>query len=380
MQKKITLLVSAIVMGGVALALSESAMAGGYEPPVRCVMPSITYGPVRPGETLISIAKSLYPNGNPAKVAGALLKKNASAFDSGKNPIPGKILRVPTCQEIENATPLTVAPAREGAIKAAKKLPVKTATSVKDSQKTPSAPALEERLPGVGVAPGAKYMGSAEVKTFRVDENSVVRATISKNYINRISTPFRDPVVVDASGWNLTKQGNSLYVVPKGDRAQAFYITGGKGDPTISVVLVPKEGALPQTIILQLDKPNANVQLSKKEMKKILNPESYSGRIQAVFKRAALNQVIPGYTKSSVKRMIARTNDLLIVPERRYSGRLDDVFVYWIENSVDHPVKLDEASFYEDGVKAIAFYPKTTIQPGEGTRMIIMSQKTKVAK
>jgi conjugal transfer pilus assembly protein TraK len=247
-----------------------------------------------------------------------------------------------------------------------------TAVSLPIPAKTP---VLATPLPGVGMLPGAIPMNN----TIRVRENSSESAPISFRYINRIATPFAKPKLLESAGWEISKNGSSVFVKPTSPEPTVLYITGDSpNDPTISIVLVPQE-IPPQTLTLQLDKGYGN-NGSDKNTDDINKASSYSERIQIVMKSVALGKTVSGYSESPLPKSVARSENLIFTPDKRYSGRSDDVYVYWIENATEAPLELDESMFYEDGIRAIAFFPETVLQPKQGTRLFVMSENGKGAK
>lgn len=233
------------------------------------------------------------------------------------------------------------------------------------------APSLQMPLPGVGTLPGAVPMNN----TIRVRENSAESVPVALRFANRIATPFANPMVIDASSWEIQKNGSSVFIKPTSAEPVAMYITGDRpGDPTISIVLVPQD-IPPQTVALQLDQGKTGA--DSEEAAQLMKSGSYNERIQAVMKAAALGKTLPGYSEGPLPRSVGRSANLIIVPEKRYSGRFDDVYVYWIENGSTSELELDESMFYEDGVRAIAFYPEIRLMPGRGTRLFVMSDNGK---
>jgi conjugal transfer pilus assembly protein TraK len=236
----------------------------------------------------------------------------------------------------------------------------------------PKPPALAVPLPGVGIFPGAVPMNN----TIRVRENSSETASISFRYINRIATPFAKPKLLESAGWEISKNGSSVFVKPTTPEPTVLYITGDSpNDPTISIVLVPQE-IPPQTLTLQLDKGYGNGGTDK-DAGDVNKAASYSERIQIVMKSIALGKTVSGYSESPLPKSVARSDNLIFTPDKRYSGKSDDIYVYWIENATNAPLEMDESMFYEDGIRAIAFFPETLLQPGKGTRLFVMSENGK---
>lgn len=332
-----------------------------------------TYGPVERGENIYQIIKKLLPDykGDTKDVVAAFVRLNPKAFIRHDPNLlqAGVTLVVPSERDIR------VGEGKSLMSNVSKDSPkTSTVQSLPPPPIPPKAPALHMPLPGVGVLPGTVPMNN----TIRVRENSAESVSVAMRFVNRISTPFVNPIVIDASSWEIQKNGSSVFVKPTTAEPVAMYITGDRpGDPTISVVLVPQD-IPPQTVALQLDQGRTGG--DSEEAAQLMKANSYNERIQAVMKAAALSKTLPGYSEGPLPHSVGRSENLIIVPEKRYSGRFDDVYVYWIENASKTEVELDESMFYEDGVRAIAFYPEIRLMPGRGTRMFVMSDNGRGAK
>lgn len=330
-----------------------------------------TYGPVKDGENIYRIAGKLFPEHekDPADVVTAFVRLNPDAFIRHDPNLlqAGVTLIVPAESDIRAGEGKTLVASAPRA--ASNKAP--TVPTLPPPPIPAKAPALHMPLPGVGALPGAVPMNN----TIRVRENSAESVSVALRFANRIATPFANPMVIDASSWEIQKNGSSVFVKPTTAEPVAMYITGDRpGDPTISVVLVPQD-IPPQTVALQLDQGKTGA--DSEEAARFMKASSYNERIQAVMKAAALGKTLPGYSEGPLPRSVGRSANLVIAPEKRYSGRFDDVYVYWIENASASEIELDESMFYEDGVRAIAFYPEIRLMPGRGTRMFVMSDNGK---
>lgn len=227
-------------------------------------------------------------------------------------------------------------------------------------------PQLEMPLPGLGSLPGAKKMPSKNIVRF---DGEMAEVAVSQDFPNRIVTPFAKPRAVDASGAEITVDGNSLYIRPANAAPLAIYVTGDKpGDPVASLLLRPMDTVPPQTIVLQTDQKAAKGAAGDEP-----GADTYVGRIVDTFRKIALGGIPAGYSNAELPVSIARLGDLLVKVERRLSGRESDIYVYQVENASTSIVELKEEMFNDEamGVRAVGFYPNVVLAPRQATRVVV---------
>jgi conjugal transfer pilus assembly protein TraK len=132
------------------------------------------------------------------------------------------------------------------------------------------------------------------------------------------------------------------------------------GRPVVALTLVPK--SIPaQSIVVQLD-PSTRVADDAEE-----EAEGYSNRLVQLLREIVRGRVPQGYSAAPIAVGQATVGPVRATPEERWSGADMDIHRYRIENTGAEPVELTDPSFYEPGVKAVLFFPRIRIAPGETT-------------
>lgn len=230
------------------------------------------------------------------------------------------------------------------------------------------------KLPGVGQIKGDDAMFNANVISVRPDRTEVVY--ISKNFPNRIATPFSVPKMIGADIQDLVTQvGSSLYVQPGVQNPLGVFITGSSpGDPVISITLVPKD--MPQqTVSLLLD---STTDAGKRPKSKDGSGDSYTNRLVNLLREVASGRAPAGFSEGALPNAIGRMGNLLVMPEMRYSGHDMDIFKYRIENKGPSALEINEADFYQEGVLAVSAFPNVRLNPGGATFVFIVADKSAV--
>jgi len=230
---------------------------------------------------------------------------------------------------------------------------------------------LEQKLPGLGLMPGDKQATKANVVRVSSDRNEIIY--VSADFPNRIATPYSDPKVIDDDKAVVKAVGQSVYVTPKSDAPITLFVSGpSPNDPVVSLTLVPKN--LPsQTIILQVDEPVAAV--GAKPDEEAPSDDVYTDRIRYVMRQIALGKTPEGFAEGALPKAVARMDQLMVVPEVRYSGSNYDVYRYRVENVSNATVEMDEQAFATDGVRAVAIFPNAILEKGQSTSVFVMADK-----
>ncbi|MBK4737837.1 TraK domain-containing protein [Noviherbaspirillum pedocola] len=230
---------------------------------------------------------------------------------------------------------------------------------------------LEQKLPGLGLMPGDKQATKANVVRVSSDRNEIIY--VSAQFPNRIATPYADPKVVDDETAVVKAVGQSIYVTPKSENPITLFVSGSSpNDPVVSLTLVPKN--LPsQTIVLQLDEPLAAVGAKPEE--EAPSGNVYTDRIRYVMRQIALGKVPEGFAEGALPKAVARMDQLMVVPQARYSGSSYDVYRYRVENVSDATIEMDEQAFATEGVRAVAIFPNAILEKGQSTEVFVMADK-----
>lgn len=238
-------------------------------------------------------------------------------------------------------------------------------------------PASANPMPGLGVPPTAQVPGKPFVIHATPGVNEV--AMVSDKYPNRIATSFANPQVIDLTGAQIQTMGGSIYFVPKDNSPAAIFITDEPSakvpnPPTVSLTLVPKP--IPaQTIVVQLDSASMHGPgMGSVEEEKL--GQSYVDQIRATMRQVVRGVTPSGFTEETLTSVPAATvGQLRIYPEKRLSGTRTDIFRYRIENIANNAIELTEQSFYQRGVRAVAFFPNIRLERKQATKVYIIADK-----
>lgn len=231
-------------------------------------------------------------------------------------------------------------------------------------------------MPGVGKLPGSSAVFNANVVPISASRNEVVY--MSNAFANRISTPFRHPKIVGnlPPGYDeetVQVVGSSMYFPPIETRIAVFLTGSDVSDQVLSLTLEPKD--IPsQTITLALD--GGESASSAPDRRNDAAPNSYTDALIAKFRTIAMGKIPAGFSSAKMPPSIARSGELIIIPEERFSGSKLDIYRYRVENSGKSTIELAETGFYEEGVRAVAIYPNLMLNVGEFTYVFVVADKS----
>lgn len=231
-------------------------------------------------------------------------------------------------------------------------------------------PPQAQLLPGLGVMPGD--INEMKVKSVRVgiDRNELVYVSLTQ--LNKISTPFEQPQVVDSSGAVVKAVGQDLFIQPISDKPLTIYITDGGIGQSVGLTLVPKPNLPAQSIVLQPEtSPTKSMAVGAKTDDYV--PSDYVGKLTAHFKQLALGKTPNGFTKGRLPRAVAANAQTVYEPLYKYAGSSYDIYSYKIRSISETPIELNEESFYTAEVRAVAFYPLAMLQKDEETTVFVIS-------
>lgn len=244
---------------------------------------------------------------------------------------------------------------------------------------TPNYPAtpLVTELPGLGRVPGTQPPGKALVVRSVAGVNDIV--PVARNFPNRIATPFNDPVWVDQGTANIDKLHGSVFVTPKSDRAIQLFITENN-DPNAAVVqltLLPRP--IPgQTLVVQIEGYDVNVAAKRAatSARDQQMPDEYTDQLLFLLREVARGRAPSGYTEETLSAAAANLpGGVQVLPEKRYSGSTYDIYRYRVRNASGQRITLSEQSFFQKGVRAVAFFPLLQLVGGQETAVHIITSK-----
>lgn len=104
---------------------------------------------------------------------------------------------------------------------------------------------------------------------------------------------------------------------------------------------------------------------------------SFAQELASVLNDIARLHVPAGYTVRPLKEKMVMQNGMGTMPVERYTSNRFDVYRYRLSNSTGRVQELAEEMFGRNKhVRAVSFYPKKILYPGEVTDVLIMTSKT----
>lgn len=193
---------------------------------------------------------------------------------------------------------------------------------------------------------------------------------ISAEFPNIILTPFQSAraMGLDSKDYDLDSNGKALLIKPRLGKKLWISITDANnpGGVPISLTLIPKKGMNSQTIVATVAKGTTN----------LASPMGYQQSLSDVLKAIANKQLPDGYVIRPLNHHFSMANGVSVKPIEQYSGNQYDVYRYRLSNKTRQQQTLAEEMFANDSrVVAVSFYPKTILNHGEQTDVLIMVQK-----
>lgn len=225
------------------------------------------------------------------------------------------------------------------------------------------------------VAPEPISLDAATLKQQTVvisnDDTHVV--PVSQSNINRINTPFRNPIVLVNGGAKYKVVGQDVYLIMESDQPIGIFVREddniSNNSPVASLTLVPKAIA-PQNIAVVLEN-SLKERLSNPNVKIATD---YQDVLRATMASIAQNKLPDGYSKSNVtEKAVARIGSVVLRPKTLYSGVENNVYVYTAQNVSGQYVELSEPSFWHKGVRAVSIFEKIRLAPNDTTEIFIIA-------
>ncbi len=215
--------------------------------------------------------------------------------------------------------------------------------------------------------------------------NEIVR--LSSRLPNRIATPFKDPRVVGDVPDDDSQQivGSDVYLRPQGEQPMGvFIVDGANTSQAISLTIIPTPDIPGQNLIIKLEdlrtvSPLAG--MASAEEQEITQPRStdYVNNVRQIMSQAVRGK-IRGFAAVPLEGGVAKMGPIEVTPEYAFTGSTVDVYRYAIKNASEGAVDLAETAFYRKGVKAVSFFPKLSLQPGEGGYVFLLADKPKAGQ
>lgn len=210
-------------------------------------------------------------------------------------------------------------------------------------------------------------------QTVTIDNDDTHVVAVSAANMNRINTPFRNPIVLVNGGAKYKVVGQDVFLVMESDQPIGVYVREddnlANNSPVASLTLVPK--AIPMQ--------NISIVLANTMRERLSNPNAkiatdYQDVLRLTMGQVAVGKLPDGYSKSNVReKTVTRVGAVTLRPKLIYSGVENNIYVYTAQNVTGQYVELSEPSFWHKGVRAVAFNEKIKLAPNDTTEVIIVA-------
>ena len=275
------------------------------------------------------------------------------------------------------------APARPPAPPAAAGVP---AAPARTAEPPPLAPvtSLEVALPDASSIPSGGFPGLGAVApppdlagpaVINLQPGITAKIKISGRMPNRIATPFTQPKVVDTSGAQIIINDADVFVVPASATPFSIFITDAEpGKPVAALTLIPDSSLDAQSVLLQIDRSaNPYHAHTAAQAEETRETSAYESQIVYLLRKVVNGQQPKGFVEATLNVPPFSIGPVRGVPSKRWAGTTMDIYRYDLTNRSNNWVELTEQSIYESGVKAVAFFPRVRLAPGESTYAFVVA-------
>ena len=224
---------------------------------------------------------------------------------------------------------------------------------------------------------GVKATGSNVVK---VESGRNVTLTVAGDQLNRVVTPFTNPLVHTVSKAKINVDGSVVYVsLAQEDGPSTMFITEtGESDPSISLTLVPQAVAPREVRLTLAGGVGSVVSVSGSKSAKWEKSLPYTEALEKVMVGTARGEVPPGYNLRNLAshdpsprcRMAVR-----VEPRQVLEGHNFLVVVSRLTNISSQQLMVDESTCYQEGVRAVAVWPQVSLAPRQSTELYVVYQR-----
>ena len=210
---------------------------------------------------------------------------------------------------------------------------------------------------------------------------------IAVGHLNRLVTPFDNPVVTTTSQATTSTKGKIVYVATPDEPPVTLYITPGDNqDIALSLTLIPKR--IPaREIHLSLDKDTYKVltklqqQASPAAGKAADKEQEYITTLKKLFRDLGLQKTPPGFSlrePGHAESIRCHQDRLQISTGQLLEGQDLSILVGVARNTGVTSIEFDERSCAtgKDEVLAVAAWPKVVLRPGESTELYVAVRRS----
>ena len=210
---------------------------------------------------------------------------------------------------------------------------------------------------------------------------------IAVGHLNRLVTPFDNPVVTTTSQATTSTKGKIVYVATADETPVTLYITPGDNqDIALSLTLIPKR--IPaREIHLSLDNDTYQVltklqqQTTSAAGKPADKEQDYITTLKKLFRDLGLQKTPPGFSlrePSHAESIHCQQDRVQIRTGQLLEGQDLVILVGVVRNTGATSIEFDERSCatHKDEVMAVAAWPKVVLGPGEATEIYVAVRRS----
>lgn len=252
-------------------------------------------------------------------------------------------------------------------------------------------PSLGIELPPVDAsvlkAANQQVSSSVAPQTVQVKPGINELMPIAVGHLNRLVTPFDNPVVTTTSQATTSTKGKIVYVATADETPVTLYITPGDNqDIALSLTLIPKR--IPaREIHLSLDKDSVKV-LTKLQQQSVASiskasdqEQAYITQLKKLFRDLGLQKTPAGYAlrePSKTEHIHCLQDKVQIRTGQVLEGQDMLILVGLARNTSSDPLEFDEraCATSKDDVLAVAAWPKVVLGQNESTELYVAVRRT----
>ncbi|MFA5110825.1 MAG: type-F conjugative transfer system secretin TraK, partial [Desulfobaccales bacterium] len=226
-------------------------------------------------------------------------------------------------------------------------------------------------------------VGVHESPVVKVEPGRNLTLTVAGDQLNRIVTPFSNPLVHSVSKAKINVDGSVVYIsIAQDDGPTTMFITeNGESDPSISLTLVP-QNITPREIRLSLaggSVGSVTAVSSNGKAAKWEKNQPYTEAIEKVMLATARGEVPQGYSfHNPVPPEVPLPRcgmAVRIEPRQVMEGHNFLMVVSKLTNISSGTLMVDESSCYQEGVRAVAVWPNVKLNPRQSTELYVVYQR-----
>ena len=200
---------------------------------------------------------------------------------------------------------------------------------------------------------------------------------ISVGHLNRIVTPFDTPNIRSVSDVSTEVVKNVVYVATGDKKYTTLFITDESEETAISLTLAPK-AIPPREIHLRVKTPQTQAAFAASGTKKAKRWEEANNYVEIIKKinsMIASGKTPPGYTlrdpAEGDHEILCYQSGLELELGQVLDGHNMFIQIYSLTNTSNAVVEVNETACYQPGVVAVSTWPRTILNTGEQTELIV---------